>query len=321
MTERDEKIIDLYLNHPEIKTADIAKQFGVSTGTVSRIARINNLPRRTGNKVREFSKEQREEITQKYLNSTPLLTLQKEYKMSYDQVKGILVDANVWGQISSAKRINPNLIENYFSNIDTPEKAYWIGWIISDGAITNNPEKTKYQLELTIKKEDEKILYLLQDDLKVEDKVYDSGELYKRFSLGCKNIINDLDKLGITQNKSFTVKVPYDKINPELYSHLIRGLFDGDGGFTVYTRATGQKCQELSFCGNEEVVTWIANTLFKAIPDLTHNSITKESSIKRIRWSSKKDIKLITGYMYEDKGNHYLDRKFNLINANTEVTE
>lgn len=321
MTERNEKIIDLYLNHPEMKTADIAKQFGVSTGTISRIARINNLPRRTGNKVREFSKEQREEITQKYLNSTPLLALQKEYKMSYDQVKGILVDANVWGQISSAKRINPNLIENYFANIDTPEKAYWIGWIISDGAITNDPEKTKYQLELTIKKEDEKILYLLQNDLKIENKVYDSGELYKRFSLGCKNIINDLDKLGITQNKSFTVKVPYDKINPELYPHLIRGLFDGDGGFTAYTRATGQKCQELSFCGNEEVVTWIANTLFEAIPNLPHNSITKESSIKRIRWSSKKDIKLIADYMYKDKGSHYLDRKFNLINVNTEVTE
>jgi hypothetical protein len=42
----------------------------------------------------------------------------------------------------------------------------------------------------------------------------------------------------------------------------MRGLFDGDGGFTVYNRSNGQHCQELSFCGNEFVVTWIQQTLF-----------------------------------------------------------
>ena len=48
MIERDKKIIDLYLNHPEVSNKDIAQQFNVSISTISRIARINNLPRRTG---------------------------------------------------------------------------------------------------------------------------------------------------------------------------------------------------------------------------------------------------------------------------------
>lgn len=43
--------------------------------------------------------------------------------------------------------------------IDSKEKAYWLGWIISDGTILNQPEKSKYQLELTIKAEDEEILH------------------------------------------------------------------------------------------------------------------------------------------------------------------
>ena len=80
--------------------------------------------------------------------------------------------------------------------------------MVSDGAITYQPEKNKYQLELTLKKEDEDILHLFEDDLGVKNKVYDSNILYKRFSLGSKQIVSDLINLGITQNKTFTVKVP-----------------------------------------------------------------------------------------------------------------
>jgi hypothetical protein len=48
--------------------------------------------------------------------------------------------------------------------------------------------------------------------------------------------------------------------------------------------------------------------------------MTKESSIKRIRWSSKKDIDLIKRYLYKNHNNHFLSRKYNLIYANTELT-
>lgn len=77
---------------------------------------------------------------------------------------------------------------------------------------------------------------------------------------------------------------------------------------------------ELSFCGNENIISWVSQTLLKEIPQLTKNSITKESFIKRIRWSSKKDIKLIRDYLYKNHNNHFLSRKYNLIYANTEVT-
>lgn len=315
MTDRDKKIIELYLNNPELSNKQIAEQFQISVSTVSRIARINNLPRRVGNSGTRLSKEQIEEIKTQYSKGIPLITLQKEYNISYDRIKNLLKDCE---NISSAKRLNPNLIENYFENIDSEDKAYWLGWIISDGTITYQPEKSKFQLELTLKEEDEHILHLLEQDLGVQNKVYTSNKIYKRFSLGSKNIIKNLVDLGVTQNKTFTVKVPsFDK---QYNAAFLRGLFDGDGGFTVYTRATGQKCMELSFCGNEYIVSWILSTLLEDIPDLTKNSITKESSIKRIRWSRKKDIILIRDYLYKNHNNHFLSRKYNLIYANTEPT-
>lgn len=136
MTDRDKKIIDLYINNPELSTQDIANQFNISTATISRVIRINNIPRRHGNSGVKLSIEDEKNIVKRYLSSTPLLTLQKEYKISYDRIKNIIAKYTT-ETISSAKRLNPTLVEDYFEVIDSNEKAYWLGWIISDGAITN----------------------------------------------------------------------------------------------------------------------------------------------------------------------------------------
>lgn len=278
--------------------------------------RINDIPRRRGGGGVKLSRQDELNIVNAYLNSTPKLTIQKQYGISWERVQNIL-DKYTDKKISNAKRINPTLLENYFEFIDSKDKAYWIGWLISDGAISYQPDKNKYQIELTIKSEDEDILFLLAKDLGVSNNIYNSGEKYKRFSLGCKKMVEDLISLGITQNKTFTVKIP--NIPKQFYPNLILGLFDGDGGYSVYKRYNGKVNRELSFCGNEQVIFWIRETLLKEIPKLKPKDIEQEHSIKRIRWGSLKDIKLIYNYMYQDCNNHYLKRKRNLIDADTEV--
>ena len=317
VSERDQKIIDLYLNHPEMSNQDIANQFNISKSTVSRIARINNLPRRKGQTGVRLSLEQEQEIVNKYLNSYSMLSLQKEYHLSWERLKRILEKHDIQTK-SLSQILNPDIKEDFFESIDSPNKAYWLGWIVSDGSITNQPEKSKFQLEITLKAEEEDILHLLEKDLGIKDKVYTSNKIYKRFSLGSKKIIQDLEKLGITQNKTFSVKIP--NIPPEFISHFVRGIFDGDGGFTSYQRNNGVINQELSFCGNIYIIEGIQEILFKAIPNLKHKQIENEHSIKRIRWGSKKDIKLIADYIYKDCDEYFLKRKFDLIKANTEVT-
>lgn len=314
MTQEEQKlIIDSYINETNLSLEQIAQKFNISSSTVSRIIRINNIPKRSQN-IKEKNQEQ---IIEEYLKGKSKLYLSKKYNTSTEHITKILKENNIT-KISLAKQKNPNLIEDYFKNIDTKDKAYWLGWIISDGSIIRNEIKNRYELAICLSSKDEYILHLLEQDLKVENKVTTFNEKYKRFYLCCKSMINDLYNLGITQNKSHTVKMPI--LSKELMPHLIRGIFDGDGGFSVYTRKNGQKCQELSFCGNVYIVSAIAETLFNSLSNLTHNSITDEASIKRIRWGSKKDIKLIKDYLYKDCDIHYLKRKYDLIQANTEVT-
>lgn len=136
MKERDKQIIDLYINHPELSSQDIANKFGISTATISRIVRIHNIPRRHGNSGVKLSTQDEMDIINAYLNSTPKIALQKQYGISWDRLQTILKKNNV-KQISTAKRLNPTLLENYFEHIDSKDKAYWLGWLISYCSITN----------------------------------------------------------------------------------------------------------------------------------------------------------------------------------------
>ena len=98
MIERDKKIIDLYLNHPEVSNKDIAQQFNVSISTISRIARINNLPRRTGQSGTRLTQQQIKEIKKKYEQCCPLIQLQKylyqNHNNHYLKKKHNLIQAN-----------------------------------------------------------------------------------------------------------------------------------------------------------------------------------------------------------------------------------
>ena len=42
-------------------------------------------------------------------------------------------------------------------------------------------------------------------------------------------MLRDIQKYGITENKSNTVKINFDLIPCELIKHFYRGIFDGDG--------------------------------------------------------------------------------------------
>ena len=47
--------------------------------------------------------------------------------------------------------------ENYFENIDTEDKAYFLGFICSDGCIENNKKTYRYQVTLKLHNKDKYI--------------------------------------------------------------------------------------------------------------------------------------------------------------------
>jgi hypothetical protein len=116
----------------------------------------------------------------------------------------------------------------YFNEIDTPEKAYILGFIIADGHVY----QTGYKISISVKESDASLLRSIAAEMGCDAPLgtqvnhYDSSLATRLFLCG-KELVADLNKLGVRHDKSKTAAWPV--IAPELEGHLARGLWDGDG--------------------------------------------------------------------------------------------
>lgn len=253
------------------------------------------------------------EIINEYIGGKSVFALSHQYKTSTNAINRILKNNNV-PKISQAKRLNPLLNENYFECVDNKFKAYWIGWILTDGTIGKDNG-----LEISLIKNDEYILKILEKDLGIQNHVKIFQEQYVRFSLWSKKIAEDLVQYGIVPNKTLNLQFPKN-IPEEFETHLLRGMFEGDGGLTIGTTTRFYKnrnksytkpYQELSFTGTYDMCKGFQDTILKYI-NISEKKILHNHSIYRIRWSNKKEIIQILDLLYKDCDDHFLQRKYEL---------
>ena len=120
-----------------------------------------------------------------------------------------------------------NVNEDYFSVIDTEEKAYFLGYLYADGNIEQGSKR--FQLSLHVK--DLKILEKFKQSLlftgPLRHIVNKNMVSLRVYSL---KMCKDLKNLGVVPNKGRILVFPNLDQVPVLYlNHFIRGYFDGDG--------------------------------------------------------------------------------------------
>lgn len=218
--------------------------------------------------------------------------------------------------------------KDYFEIIDTQEKSYWLGFMYTDGYVTSN---NRWGISLSSKDKDhlQKFLDAFNCNAKIrtrkrkENFGYDNGAIYEESSFLINNskMHQDLIRNGVIRNKTYSLSFPREKILPrELYSHFIRGLFDGDGTFVFYKYETPRKdrndkvyeriCKEISFvCKSFEFVSKLADILKEECDvDMKINKCNRDD-LFIIRVSNKQNMKKLINYLYDDSTTH-LDRKF-----------
>jgi hypothetical protein len=153
-----------------------------------------------------------------------------------------------------------------FSNIDSEEKAYILGFIAADGFISNtNKQFNCWVLGIQIAEKDlillRQIRDLLNPNLKLSCTHYADKPNWSdcyRLTMYDNKLCNDLKAHGITENKSKTL-TPSNGIPEELIHHYIRGYFDGDGSFWI---RKGDGRLYAGFAGSESMMNYIS-TWFK----------------------------------------------------------
>ena len=202
-------------------------------------------------------------------------------------------------------RCGRNSDNTYFETIDSPDKAYFLGLIIADGAITQYKKCLSFSISLL--EEDKYILERfnkvanLNTELVIEHKE-DIKPRYK-IQVSSSKMVEDLLQYGIVRNKSHKdTYIPYALVPDSLIPHLIRGYYDGDG--------IAYKQGYVGFCGSKTFVKQVHDYFVKK-----HNfndvSITynKSNHIYYTTWASKKDTKAFIDIIYKDCESYYLTRK------------
>jgi len=204
---------------------------------------------------------------------------------------------------------------DYFKKIDTPEKAYWLGFIYADGSVSD----TELTIKLQIKDADhlKKFNKALGGNMEVK-KFNRQCNLNDEWYGGCEircystEMVNDLKKFGVYRNKSLIIEYP--KISSELNSHFIRGFFDGDGCVTKSTHKNKKKSIKYTYvradftCGSLVFLETLRSVLHDAN---IHSYINQErNNTYRLRVGGMHNTNDFFNYIYNDS-TVLLDRKYN----------
>lgn len=135
-----------------------------------------------------------------------------------------------------------SVVDDFFSSIDSEEKAYLLGFFLADGTFDLGENCTKsYRFGIKLQKEDEEIIKLFRNfiipDINVsykESYIDKNGTNHKatagvRWTSG--KMATDLFRFNICPRKTFDVnfKFRFDLIPDSFIWDFIRGFFDGDG--------------------------------------------------------------------------------------------
>lgn len=204
---------------------------------------------------KHITKEKKNNIVKYYKTKPMTITdVSKKFGVSNPSVIKVLNEYNV-ERYSKIKLFSPNLIEDYFENINTEQKAYFLGLIISDGCVHNTKNKQSL-VSITLDSNDDYLLDFFKKEIKSNKKITHDTRGCSQISILSNKMVSDLKKYGVCENKSLHTIFPKD-IPEHLYCHLIRGLIDGDGSISFYKRKDRKNChvKAIRFCqGNKKMI-------------------------------------------------------------------
>lgn len=195
----------------------------------------------------------------------------------------------------------------YFDNIDSEEKAYWLGFLYADGYIRERKSGNSLEMKLSIK--DFEHLKTFKENINSNHKIIESVTKTKykdgfseshmcHLAIYSTKIVDSIKKQGFHSRKTFTIKSP--NIDKNLERHFIRGYFDGDGSFS-FNGKSKKSCTSI-VSASKTFQEFLINTL-------------NENNIKinlyeeiRLQIQNKVDNLKFYNYIYKDS-KIYLERK------------
>lgn len=253
------------------------------------------------------------DIIKEYLDGNSIDKISKKHNISYKRVSNFLHENNIpiRSNKENSRRYSCNF--DFFENIDTEHKAYWLGFIAADGYISCNRKHSSDAFGISIGIVDKEHLDKLNKDLESNHPIheyeikqgYKVGNKYVRLLISNNKMVSDLKKHGIKEHKSLTIEFP-ETVPEELMCHYLRGYFDGNGS---WSRNQGKNFwYAFDLTSTKEFLT--GTCAFLGLPCvLSQRFPERKKNNYRFRIDNREKVWRIMELFYSE-ATVYLDRKY-----------
>lgn len=297
---------------------EMAKRLGVHRNAIYRTLRKMGLEARTRTEAARnrspVTPDIEKQIREGYTRGFSSNKMSEVTGLSVPTVIRILNESNML-----RKRPKYECNHHYFDDIDTEEKAYWLGFIAADGCVHEATKSGAAKLSVRLGSKDEDHLYKLRDALESTHRIFEykrpSG--YGNTSVSILDITSNvlaaaLTKHGVGPRKTFTLQWPQHLL-PELMHHYLRGYVDGDGGWCCCRTPAGPQWTfhvtgNLSFIEDCQTFLMHECELRKTKPQNLRN----QPKITQMRYGGNDQVQRIAQFLYGGSS-VWLARKFNIV--------
>lgn len=212
--------------------------------------------------------------------------------------------------------------ESFFKNIDSEEKAYWLGFMYADGFIQNKRKHSNYKVGITLSVIDKGHLIKFKENISSNHKIstYEQnngfGGDYSRILISSNEMAEDLINKGCVLNKTDKIVFPNENIVPkELIRHFIRGYIDGDGsvGYSYLKNSKNGKRDKfegkIGIVGTKEMLEGILKEFNVEHLKLDQRHKDRDNNNYQINIGGNKKVINLLNWMYKDS-TIYLERKY-----------
>jgi DNA-binding CsgD family transcriptional regulator len=272
----DQEIIDLY--NSGLSNVEVSNRKDISPSQVRRILWRNGFKGRST----KLETETEQLILKRYLSGESSEKIAKDLGITAVTVCKVIKRNNVKIRPASENKTIYRNIPGVLDNIDTEEKAYFIGWMIAKSCTRNTNFYEDIKLDTSKGKE-----YILERFAKIlyenPPPLHGEGSIY--LNISNSYLINKINEYCSPE------RFPFD-LEEKFYNHVLRGMYDFSGG--INREYVGP---QITLYGTADMAKDIQELLGIELSVLPQKKI--EDSYTMVS-KAKNKVKYIIEYLYKD---------------------
>ena len=248
-------------------------------------------------------------IREMHSNGATQQSMAESLNVSIKTIRRLMKKADLKGHSVGVRSYTIN--STIFDNIDMPEKAYWLGFLLADGCLAKSAG-TFRALRLSIQDRDQLHLEEFARFVGYRGKLHVSNrDGHRRVSVVFNDVYmgKKLIELGWLDYKTGLNSRILDVIPDDLFSVFVRGYFDGDGCISSQKRLHRKKRRWYAniVCKYEDHLEAIKNRI---IADGGPANIVRDrKGVYALVYPNLKNVETFHSYIYKNGYMYCLLRK------------